>query len=81
MQVCEIHEGIGSNDRSLCCGQVGVHMPDDPSLMAWKGASAFAISPEYSHLAVTKAQYEEYGCENLVGVAANGGAPKASSQY
>lgn len=41
--------------------EVNVYCPKDPATYAWEGAAAFALSPEYHHLAVTKAQYEEQG--------------------
>jgi actin-related protein len=58
--------------RGVCIAQVNVHVPEKPSLLAWRGASMLGSSPAYSELSVTRAQYDEYGCENLVGMA-NGG--------
>ena len=49
--------------------QVGVHMPADPVLAAWQGASDLGASPAYRHAAVTKAAYDECGAEYLLGIA------------
>ena len=46
--------------------QVGVHVPSDPILAAWKGGSRLAGSPFYQQRAVTKQQYAEYGAANLI---------------
>ena len=51
------------------CEQVGVHMPADPVLAAWKGASAFGVTAEYSQQAITKAYYDEVGYERLLNLA------------
>lgn len=61
--------GLSISDAIVVLTQVGVHMPADPVLAAWTGASAFAISPEYSQQAVTRAQYEELGCDRLLNIA------------
>ena len=37
----------------------------DPSLDAWRGMAAFAQTEEFSHVGVTKAEYEEYGGERV----------------
>ncbi len=46
--------------------QLGVHVPSDPILAAWKGGSRLAGSPFYKQRAVTKQQYAEYGAANLI---------------
>jgi hypothetical protein len=54
--------------ENVLCAQVGVHMPSDPVLAAWKGASEFGVSPEYSQQAITKAHYDEVGYERLLNI-------------
>ena len=48
--------------------QLGVHMPADPVLAAWQGASELAASPAYRRSATTKLAYEECGAEYLLGI-------------
>ncbi|EIE26065.1 Actin/actin-like protein [Coccomyxa subellipsoidea C-169] len=61
--------------------EVGVHMPSDPVLAAWKGASAFATSPDYSQQAITKAHYEEMGYERLLNLAPDAAKAAATGYY
>ncbi len=63
------------------CLQVGVYMPSDPVLAAWKGASEFATSPDYSQQAITKAHYEEMGYERLLNLAPDAAKAAATGYY
>lgn len=49
--------------------QVGVHMPADPALAAWKGGSDLGASPGYGQAAISRAAYEECGADYLLGLA------------
>ncbi|BDA44347.1 Actin-related protein 6 [Coccomyxa sp. Obi] len=60
--------------------EVGVHMPADPVLAAWKGASAYGMTPEYHQHAISKAHYEEVGCDRLLNLTP-GAAKTAATEY
>lgn len=63
----------------MLVSQVGVHMPADPVLAAWKGASAYGMTPEYHQHAISKACYEEVGCDRLLNLTP--GAAKIATEY
>lgn len=64
----------------MLVSQVGVHMPADPVLTAWKGASAFGMTPEYHQHSISKAHYEEVGCDRLLNITP-GVAKTAATEY
>lgn len=44
---------------------LAVNQGPDAQGMAWQGASVFAASPQFRHVAVTRAQYQEHGAHRL----------------
>lgn len=65
---------------NLLVSQVGVHMPADPVLAAWKGASAYGMTSDYHQHAISKAHYEEVGCDRLLNLTP-GAAKTAVTEY
>lgn len=45
--------------------QVTVKSAHDPITAAWHGGTLIGCSPDYGHLAITRAEYEERGSANL----------------
>lgn len=41
--------------------QLGVRTPGKPELAAWRGAAAFAATPQFEQLALTREEYFERG--------------------